>query len=646
MSAIAGLWRAESPRERSGAEIDQMLGGLSIYGTGEPRRWCDEAVALGRWLIPTVPEDEFDLQPCAVANGRFQLVADVRLDNRPDLLARLGMAAHDGAALADSSLVALAWERWREDCFTHLIGDWAVAVWDSVDKRLHLARDPLGGRPLFFHHTPKLAAFASMPSGLHALADIPRVPDEERAEQAAIFSLDVGDRSFYAQVRVVRAGELVTLRSNDAARRAWWQFGSIKPLRLARPDDYADALRESLDRAVTSQLRRIGPAGSQLSAGLDSTCVATSAALALRSLGDGGSRLVAFTSAPRQGYDGPAPAGRIGDESALAAEVAAQFSNIDHVIVRSNGTTPFDHLDRHFTLYQQPVLNLCNQVWMDAICDEARARGIRTLLTGHLGNATISHRDSNVLGDMVAAGQTAPALREASLLVKHGYLSWRGVVAPFRSYVPGPLYGLAVRLLTGHRPYIDLSSVTLPHPRLREAQARAVSSWGRDRWARPRPGVDLRVALLRAGDVAPYTKGMLAGWQVDLRHPAIDRRVVETCLALPPREFIRGGVPASVLRRAFGSRLPASLLNERLRGAQGVDWHEAATAGRSTLAQVLTQMEGDVTAQRTLDLPRLRALADNWPSGGWEREDVTARYRMTLLRAVSLGDFLTRANRA
>ena len=172
MSSIAGLWRAGLPRERAGAEIDQMLGGLSIYGTGEPRRWCDEGIALGRWLIPTVPEDAFDHQPCAVADGRFQIVADVRLDNRPELVARLGMSAHEGAALADSSIVALAWERWREDCFTQMVGDYAVAVWDSVEHQPPLSCYPPGGRPLFFHHPPSPAASAPSPSGLHSLADI------------------------------------------------------------------------------------------------------------------------------------------------------------------------------------------------------------------------------------------------------------------------------------------------------------------------------------------------------------------------------------------------------------------------------------------------------------------------------------------
>ena len=370
----------------------------------------------------------------------------------------------------------------------------------------------------------------------------------------------------------------------------------------------------------------------------------TSAALALAK---DSSRLVAFTSAPRPGYDLPNPPGRIGDESAIAGDVAAMHPNIDHVIVRSDGiTTPFDHLDRNFALYQQPLVNLCNQVWIDAICDQARSRGIRTVLTGHLGNATISHRDSSVLGEMVTAGQTAAALREAALLVRHGYLSWRGFVAPFRNHVPGPIYALAVRLLTRERPEVNLSGATVPHPRLKEAQASAVATWGRDRWGRPRKEVDLRVRLLRAMDTAPFMKGALAGWHVDFRHPAIDRRVVETCLALPPREFIRGGLPASVLRRAVGSRLPASLLNERLRGGQGVDWHEGVTGGRSTLSQVLSQMEGDPIVQRMLDLPSLRRLVDNWPAGGWHREEVRLPYRMLLLRAVSLGHFVVSVNRA
>ena len=58
------------------------------------------------------------------------------------------------------------------------------------------------------------------------------------------------------------------------------------------------------------------------------------------------------------------------------------------------------------------------------------------------------------------------------------------------------------------------------------------------------------------------------------------------------------------------------------------------------------QIEADPMAQRTLDLPRLRALVDDWPTGEWDREDVRAPYRMALLRGVSLGHFLVRANGA
>ena len=59
--------------------------------------------------------------------------------------------------------------------------------------------------------------------------------------------------------------------------------------------------------------------------------------------------LVGATTSPHNG--------RMGDESTLAAGVAAQYSNVDHVIVRSSGTTPFANIDRHFALYQQPVVN-------------------------------------------------------------------------------------------------------------------------------------------------------------------------------------------------------------------------------------------------------------------------------------------------
>src|SRR5205085_1839103 len=112
----------------------------------------------------------------AAGGGRYSLVADVRLDNRAELAASLGLQRAD--ALADSAILAASLERWGEDAPRRLIGDFAFAWFDREDRRLLLARDALGQRPLFWHRQREFVAFASMPRGLHALG-IRRSGDEQ-----------------------------------------------------------------------------------------------------------------------------------------------------------------------------------------------------------------------------------------------------------------------------------------------------------------------------------------------------------------------------------------------------------------------------------------------------------------------------------
>ena len=74
------------------------------------------------------------------------------------------------------------------------------------------------------------------------------------------------------------------------------------------------------------------------------------------------------------------------------------------------------------------------------------------------------------------------------------------------------------------------------------------------------------------------------------------------------------------------------------------DWHEDLTAAREGVVDELDRLEACPAAAAALDLPRLRRLTENWPSGGWwEQSKVLIPYRYTLLRAIAVGHFLRRA---
>ena len=154
-----------------------------------------------------------------------------------------------------------------------------------------------------------------------------------------------------------------------------------------------------------------GAVGTHLSAGYDSAAVTATAA---RLLAPAGGKVVAFTAVPREGYDGPAPKDRIGDEGPLAAATAAMYPNIDHVLIRSGHLSPLDQLDRSFFLFDRPMLNPCNWVWLAAINGAARDRKLPVVLTGQMGNMSLSYNGLEFLPELLGRGRVLRLLREGA----------------------------------------------------------------------------------------------------------------------------------------------------------------------------------------------------------------------------------------
>ena len=426
-------------------------------------------------------------------------------------------------------------------------------------------------------------------------------------------------------------------------RRYW----TPTPGGLARPagEDLAEGLRHHLDQATRAQLRGAdGAVGSHLSAGFDSAAVTATAA---RLLAAQGGRVTAFTAVPREGYDEPAPPDRIADEGPLAAATAAMYPNLEHVLVRSGHHNPVEDIDRNFYLFDRPLLNLCNWKWLAAINGAARERKLAVMLTGQMGNMTISYSGMELLAELLRAGRWAELFRVGGALTARKEMRWRGVVAgSVGAYVPPRLWRLVSKLWD--RDFNLLEYTAIRPDRLDEmnlpelAKERSVDFAYRPR----RNGFETRIWVMGRVSLGNYNKGILAGWGVDQRDPTADRRLVEYCLGVPMHAFLSHGEPRALGRRALADRLPHAVLNERRKGYQAADWHEGLTAARAEIEAEVSRLAECGPAAQTLDLGRLRVLLDNWPERGWERNGVLNAYRFALLRGVSAGHFLRRASGA
>ncbi len=354
MSAIAGIWSWGTSCEPD-PSCESMLAALRSYGPHAQDCWHNGDIALGRCLFRTLPEDGFDRQPLIGAGGRLVLVADVRLDNREELLSRLGHVEGQHPPLCDAAVLLLGFERWGRSVLDLISGDYAFAVWDNQEESLFLARDPLGECPLYFHAGPTMFAFASMPKGIHALETIPRAPDPAKLATFVGLVPEMGRASYYAGIEQIASGHSLEIRRGSApiSRRYW--NPQRRDLGLKSFDDYRDSFREHLDQAVKSRLRGAGRnVASHLSSGWDSGAVTATAA---RLLAQSGARVQAYTAAAKRGIELPEYRGRIMDEAPLAAKTAAMHGNIDHFLVEMGEASLIEGLDRNVDLFDRPAYN-------------------------------------------------------------------------------------------------------------------------------------------------------------------------------------------------------------------------------------------------------------------------------------------------
>ena len=646
MTAIYGLWRFDGADVASDfARMDAAL--LRYGGDGHETSAPASGLSMGRHLHASLPED--CLGHSAERKGRYLVVADVRLTERDDLARELGLGA-DALRMSDAAIAAAAIERWHEEAFDRIYGAFAVAAWDTEQRRLLLARDHIGQKPLFFHAGEELFAFASMPIGLHAVPAVPRGPDIEGIKRfLAVENLSPG-KTHYEGIGRVMPGHYAIVGPEGVAQVRYWQ-PDLTPLSLSSHQAYVDAFAEHLERAVAAALRGGGAhVAAHLSSGFDSTAVATTAA---RQLAKAGATLVAYTSAPREGCDKTLP-GRLADESALASATAAMHPNIEHVVVRSN-RTPLENLGRTASIYGAPVLNICNMTWFDPINDDAAGRGITVLLESSMGNATISETGMLALPELLRSGRVIPWLRLSLALVRKRVAGAPAVAwNSFNSWLPDPVYRWVVEKRYGS--LVSTSASALKEQYQLEAMEGAASespvpagveTRPSSGWTRPSGrSVDDRLMMVSSDDNGALWKGILGEWKIDCRDPTADRRLVEFSLRIPTEQLIHGGEQRAILRKFLADRVPREVLDNRLKGYQAADWHEWLTLAREGIADEIARMDSFEPAAEILDLERLKGLLERWPAPGadeWNDYEAVAEYRCCLLRAISAVNFMRQA---
>lgn len=629
MSAISAVWvKADEPPSR--LLHQSMLSALEPYGRDRKCSTDDRRIALGANLSTSFPEDQFDHQPLWSQDRSVCLVADVRLDNRADLARQLNLAHPE--TLADSSFLLAAWLRWGESCTDHLLGAFAFAVWTPARQQLFAARDHAGERPLFYHRGDNLFALASMPQGLLALPGVHRGFQQSRVVEWLTSLPYQRHETFFAGIARVPPGHFLRVTPNTCECRQYWHPADARPTRFKRDEEYAEALVEILDAATEARLRSTQPLGSFLSAGLDSSSVTASAAQLLAARG---ASLTAFTSVPQPGFNGLVPPGYLPSEGDLAAQVARQYPNIEQVRVDSSGRNLLASMKTWTDAWDQPSPNLANSLWMDAIFEQARQRGIAVLLSGDNGNCTISWSNWSILGDLFLRARWLKLARTIHDLRSHGAISFKTAIRfSTRSLMPQSL----TRTLLARK---NLESLYQPliNPEWKSQFNLEERAFDNIYGGSSNP-MQEHSKFFEHCDVGSLNAATRAVTGIEVRDPTADKRILDFCFSIPPDQFLAEGRSRSLIRRAMKGRLPDSVRLETRRGLQSADWYLPVRDAIPSMRNELALIEQSPAAREVLDLPRIHTLLDTFPSSGYEQPHVRMNWHSALTYAISMGYFL------
>jgi asparagine synthase (glutamine-hydrolysing) len=162
MSAIGGLMRfGREPVSRH--ELERIANALRAHGPDRSHVTANGSIGFLHVLMRMTPEDQFDQQPCRGDSGSM-ITADLRLDNRDDMLVPIGVPSREAMSWPDSRILLRAWEKFGDAVWPMLRGPFAAAIWDPQKRVLTLARDPLGLNVVMWHRSPRFFAFATMPT--------------------------------------------------------------------------------------------------------------------------------------------------------------------------------------------------------------------------------------------------------------------------------------------------------------------------------------------------------------------------------------------------------------------------------------------------------------------------------------------------
>ena len=552
MCGIAGI-ALSSPERPNRAQLERMIGELRHRGPDGFGYFVGQGIGLAHARLSIIDLATGD-QPIRNETGSIQVVFNGEIFNYIELRRRLESMGHRFYTHSDTETIVHAYEQFGLDFVNELNGQFAIALWDADTRRLVLARDRVGIRPLLYARTSQGLVFGSEAKCLFASGLAKAELDPVALAEVCTFWSCIAPRTPFVGIQALPPGHLAVFENDRlSVRRYWdWDFGGADDHGRSL-DDTVDELRELFIDAVRLQLRADVPVGAYLSGGLDSSAVTA----AIRQ----------FSSTPLKTFSLTFDSSEF-DERDYQQEMVRHLRT-DHHTRKVGALAIGTALPRAIRHIESPIVRTAGVPLM-LLADLVREQNFKVVLTGEGADEVFGGYDIFKEAKIRRFWARQPRSKWRPLLLRrlYGYLANSPTAA---GALANSFFGQALDAPNdpyfAHRPRWATTNRTLrllsaefrrridaEHPigKLAELAPRGAAAWeplARDQYVEAHTLLSSYLLHAQGDRVA-----MAAS--IEGRYPFLDHRLIEFVNRLPSRWKIRGLTEKYLLRRAVTDWLP------------------------------------------------------------------------------------------
>ncbi|MBL8101264.1 MAG: asparagine synthase (glutamine-hydrolyzing) [Anaerolineales bacterium] len=541
MCGITGFWNLDGrPVQRD--ELIRFTNQLAHRGPDGWDVYIDESAALGfgHRRLAIIDLNTGD-QPMSFADGRYWIVFNGEIYNFVELKKELEGLGCRFKTESDTEVVLAAYDTWGEDFQFKLNGMWALAIWDSRERKLFLSRDRFGVKPMIYFFDGKRFAFASEMKAFLALdnfrVEYDSVVLANSLEDATL--VEGTEDCLFQGLKRLLGGHCLTLKVNgDVSIRRWWHTLDHLPAVPEKYEDQVAQYRELFLDACRIRMRSDVPIGTALSGGLDSSSVLSSMSHIRRS----GDATMRAAHEWQKAFIGTWP-GKIIDERQYADKVV-KSSGVNPIYCEMNADMYLDHFNDILYQYEE-LSDIHLGPWF--VHKMQRQNGVVVTIDGHGGDEALGGYTWHVF----AAMRDANPIRYAELaLIRNSMSLTHGLgiyVSAFKNRITGK------KSASNGNSWLTLQPKPFVTPAMEQDVPRLA---GRDGLFKALYTDFHSTHLpmnLRDFDRLSMAHG------VEVRSPFMDWRLVTFVFAIPSAHKIGGGYTKRILRDAMKDILPEAI---------------------------------------------------------------------------------------